>query len=393
MTTTTDHARLFDQITAPENRADPYGLWAQLREEPVSRQHDGRWVITGYPEARAIIDDPRITATQPQPPPVPFVVLDPPEHDIIRAQIMKHFGPPHRPDFVTTLSDRITDAANDSLDRIADQPKMDLVADFAYRVPVAVICTVLGVPPEDETAFSAWTRDISKFADPAVMTPADMAAAQRAWGEASQYMGRLIFDKRRHPGPDLLSGLATAGDLPDDQIIMNAIVLLNGGHETTVNAIANGVLLMLRQPDLLATLRDRPELMAAAFEEILRLEPPLQFRDRRSLADIEIDGRTIPAGADIIIGYAAANRDPRRFPNPDQLVVGREDNQHLAFNTGVHYCFGAPMARLEGRIALNLWLRRVSEPRLLDDPPPYQPSAAIRGPAELLIGHQTIDSR
>ena len=385
-----DRSLLLDRVIAQESRADPYDLWAALREEPVSWQQGDRWAVTGYPEARAIIDDPRISVSVPGAGSAMFLVLDPPRHDVMRAAVMRHFGPPHKPGFVQSMTQRIVDAANRSFDAVAGQREMDLVSALAYPVPVSIICAVLGVPPEDEPQFSLWVEQLSKLAEPSALTPEDMGPVQRAQEEAESYLAQLISDKRAHPQDDLLSGLVTDGELSDDEIIQNAKILLLAGHETTVHSINNGVLMMLRRPELMEALQERPPLIAGAFEEMLRLDPPVQFRSRVAVAEIEIGGKTIPSGNEIVIGYAAANRDPRQFTDPDQFVLGREDNQHLSFNAGIHYCFGAPLARLESRIALDLFLRRVRAPRLVEDPPPYRPSALLRGPAELRIGFDEI---
>lgn len=385
-----DRSLLLDRVGAQENRAHPYDLWAALREEPVSWQQDDRWAVTGYPEARAIIDDPRISASVPGAGAATFLVLDPPRHDVMRAAIMKHFGPPHKPGFVQSLTQRIVDAANRSFDAVAGQREMDLVSALAYPVPVSIICAVLGVPPEDEPQFSVWVEQLSKLAEPSALTLEDAGPVQHAQEDGESYLAQLIRDKRADPQDDLLSGLVTDGELSDDQIIENAKILLIAGHETTVHSINNGVLMMLRRPELLEALRERPSRIAGAFEEMLRLDPPVQFRSRVAVAEIEIGGATIPAGSEVVIGYAAANRDPRQFIHPDRFVLGREDNQHLSFNSGIHYCFGAPLARLESRIALDLFLRRVRAPRLVEDPPPYRPSALLRGPAELRIGFDEI---
>ena len=148
--------------------------------------------------------------------------------------------------------------------------------------------------------------------------------------------------------------------------------------------------MMLREPELLDALRERPSLIAGAFEEKLRLDPRVRFRSCVAVAEIEIGGTTIPADSEVVIGYPAANRDPRQFPDPDRFILRREDNRHLSFNSGIHYCFGAPMARLESRIAIDLFLRRVRVPRLVEDPPSYRSSGLLRGPAELRIGFDEI---
>lgn len=390
-TETDDRSTLLDRIGAQENRANPYDLWAELRRHPVSRQSGGRWAVTGYPEASAIIDDPRISAKIPedQGPPT-FIALDPPEHDVMRAAIMKHFGPPHRPGFVQSLTQRIVDAADHAFDEAAAQQEMELVGALAYPVPISVICAVLGVPAEDEPEFSRWTEELSRLAEPSSITPEDAGGIQKAQEEAQDYLQRLVQEKHAHPQDDLLSGLAADGKLSDEEIIANAKILLIAGHETTVHSIANGVLLLLRQPELLDTLREQPSLVSAAFEEILRLDPPVQYRSRIAVADIEIGGTTIPGGSEVVIGYAAANRDPRQFEDPDRFVLERRNNLHLSFNTGIHYCFGAPMARLESRISIETFLRRVQGPRLLEDPPLYRSSALLRGPARLRIGFDGI---
>ncbi|MCU1405486.1 MAG: cytochrome [Glaciihabitans sp.] len=401
----------FAEILKPENRAAPNELWAQLREEPVSRQDDGTWVVTGYNEVRALAADPRISADfrtgmsaeELAAVGAPgeggsvggnFVVEDPPAHDRDRAKAMKHFGPPHRPGFVASLEGAIQRYVDTSLDRLRGQEQMDVVADFSYPLPVRVICDVLGVPPEDEPQFSLWTTAISLQAspdlrdDPVASQQADVASQQ-----AAAYMYGLIQRRKVDPGNDMISDMVsdTSEDrLTDQQIISNAIILLIAGHETTVNAVSSGILLLLRNPETAELLRERPELMPGAFEEILRLEPPVQFRDRRTLSDIDIAGVTIPRFATVQLSYAAANRDPNRFADPDRFDPEREDNQHLSFNTGLHYCFGAPLARLEGILALRTWLRRVQNPRLLVDPPPYRRSPALRGPSELLVGFDEI---
>jgi cytochrome P450 len=206
-------------------------------------------------------------------------------------------------------------------------------------------------------------------------------------------MGALVAERHKHPGNDLLSGLISSGDpadrLSDDDAISTAVLLMIAGHETTVNLIANGVLTFLRYPEVLERLRREPELMIGAVEELLRYEPPVQFTDRITLAALEVAGVAIPKGAPLIMLLAAANRDEARFANGEQFVPDREDNQHLGFLTGIHYCFGAPLARLEAQIALREFVRRFERPRLFE-PPPYRTNATLRGPSELMIDVQRV---
>lgn len=394
---------LFAELLSPSHRAAPQELWAQLREHPVSRQRDGTWVVTGYDEVLALSADPRISAAHDRDEErasehrtANFIVEDPPEHNEDRARVMRHFGPPHRPGFVASLETSINRYVDDALDRLHGRTRTDVVADLAYPLPVSVICDVLGVPHEDEPQFSAWTTAIALLASPdARLDPEMSREGNEASQKASAYMYGLVQRRKTDPGDDMISGMVNddspSGRLSDEQIVSNAILLLIAGHETTVNAIANGVLLLLRNPQQLDWLRTHPELMPGAFEEILRLEPPVQFRDRRALSDIPIAGVTIPEGATVQLSYAAANRDPHRFNDPDRFDPEREDNQHLSFNTGLHYCFGAPLARLEGTLALTAWVRRIVKPRLVEDPPPYRPNAALRGPSHLLVDFDRVE--
>jgi cytochrome P450 len=395
---------LLSEIYDQSQRATPQKLWAEMRSEPVSRQDDGSWVITSYDAVRALTADPRVSAAEgfeeakgasdQDSGSANFVIEDPPEHTRDRAAVMKHFGPPHRPGFVASMETSISRYTETSLDALRGRDRMDVVTDFAYPLPVRVICDVLGVPQEDEPSFSVWSAALSMLGAPDA--PSHPEVMQRG-GEAAQaagaYMAGLVQRRKTDPGDDMISDMVqdtSEQRLTDSQIISNAIILLIGGHETTVNAISNGILLFLRNPDQLERVRDNPALMPGAFEEILRLEPPIQFRDRHTLTDIEIDGKTIPAGSTIQLSYAAANRDPARFPDPDRFDPARPDNQHLSFNTGLHYCFGAPLARLEGIVALNAWLRRVENPRLVQDPPPYRSNPVLRGPSELLVDFDRI---
>jgi cytochrome P450 len=202
-------------------------------------------------------------------------------------------------------------------------------------------------------------------------------------------MRGLIEERRAHPRDDLLSGLAVgddpAGRMDDADLVITMILLLIAGHETTVNLITNGALTLLRYPDELVRLGHDPGRIPFVIEELLRYEPPVQFVTRFALADIEIDGTTIPKGSGIRLILAAGNRDPRRFHDPDRFDPDRPDNEHLGFGGGIHYCVGAPLARMEGQIALMEFARRLVNPRLVADPPEYRPNAVLRGPRHLLV--------
>jgi cytochrome P450 len=208
--------------------------------------------------------------------------------------------------------------------------------------------------------------------------------------QLAQYMDHLIQSHAQQPGNDLISGLVT-DDGPDGRmspldIVVTSVLLLIAGHETTVNLITNGMLALLRYPEAMERLRHEPDLIVSTVEELLRFEPPVHMLPQRTaLADISIAGMTIPKGVPVILVLAAGNRDPDRFTEPDRFIPDRADNQHLGFGSGIHYCFGAPMARLEVQIALTELVRRLDNPRLVQDPPPYRPSPILRGPRHLLI--------
>ena len=398
---------LFHRITDYANRADPYPLYAELREARVARQEDGSYLVGTYHDIEALLHDPRIssdrrkrtvpdeTAEEGLPP--AFIGLDDPEHHRLRGLAMRSFGPPHTPDRIDGMHDEITRIVKDLIGSFQGKERIDVVDDFAYPLPVTVICRLLGVPIEDEPRFREWSDAIVAGIDP---TPGeDPTERPRAAAEARKamglYLGELAEKRRAHPSDDMLSafvggdgvgGDSSEGQLTPLEIMTTSVLLLIAGHETTVNLITNGILTLLRHPDELARLRAEPALMPRAVEELLRYEPPVQMLPQRTpLADIEVAGVTIPQGAPLILLLASGNRDPLRFPDPDRFDPTRDDHQHLGFGSGVHSCFGAPLARLEAQIALNELIQYLDHPRLVADPPPYRRSPVLRGPRHLLV--------
>jgi cytochrome P450 len=286
------------------------------------------------------------------------------------------------------MHDRIEELVDELLAARRERGRIDIVDDFAYPLPVTVICELLGVPREDEARFHTWTDTLAHALDPdpgEKMSQSALVAAQ----EMSAYMRALIETKRKNPADDLISALA-AGDDPAGQmdvpnLVMTFVLLLIAGHETTVNLITNGTLTLLRYPDELAKLHEHPARVPFVVEEALRYEPPVQFAQRFPLADIEVDGVTIPGGSGVRLMFAGANRDPQRFQDPDRFDPDRPAIEHLGFGGGIHYCLGAPLARIEGQIALSALARRLVNPRLVEDPPPYRPNAVLRGPLHLMV--------
>ncbi|MGW6237382.1 cytochrome P450 [Streptomyces sp. NPDC055094] len=396
---------LYQRITDYANRADPYPLYAELRENGVSRQDDGSYLVGTYHEIAALLHDPRISSdwrNRADPASVPlirrsseqmaFIGHDDPEHDRLRRIAMRPFGPPHTPGRIDALRADVTRICDELIDAFRDKDRVDIVEDFAYPLPVTVICRLLGVPHEDVPRIRAWTNAIIAGFD---LTPGqDEESRQRAGQDARLAMGEYIgdlSDKRRdHPSDDMISALVhdngPDGRLTRTELMATGTLLLIAGHETTVNLISNGTLTFLRLPDAHRLLRDKPELMPRAVEELLRYEPPVHLLPQRTpLADIEVADVMIPKGAPLVLVLAAGNRDPLRFDDPDRFDPTREDNQHFGFGSGIHNCFGAPLARVEAQIALNALVPRLEGFRLSEDPPPYRRSSILRGPRHLLI--------
>jgi cytochrome P450 len=393
-----DVARLFTELMEPANRPDPYPLYARMRETPVAPLADGFWAVSTHQEIEALLHHPGVSKEQDRstvggrsrsPGPTPFLFLDPPQHDRLRRLVMRRFTPAR----VAGMHVRVVALVDALLDAQRGHDQFDVVGDFAYPLPVTVICELLGVPREDEQRFHVWADVLAHNLDPdpGQETISGVAAAQQ---ELVAYIGDLVATRRAHPTDDLLSELAVgddpAGRLADPDLIATLILLLIAGHETTVNLITNGMLTLLRHPEELERLRRDPVRAVHVVEELLRYEPPVQFATRYALTDIDLAGATIPQGAGIRLMLAAGNRDPRAVPEPDRFDPGRREHRHLGFGGGVHYCVGAPLARLEGQVALTEVARRVVAPRLLQDPPPYRPNAVLRGPEHLPVGFAEI---
>lgn len=398
---------LFREATDYANRANPYPLYAQLRQTPVVRQEDGSYVVSTYREIVALLHDPRIssdlrnrTHTDEEQAPTPergglppsFIALDPPDHDHLRRLAMRGFGPPHTPERVSSMETELKQIVNRLIDQMRGKRQVDIVDDFAYPFPVTVICKLLGVPRQDEPRFHEWANAIVNSLDPNPQS--DLKELRRNGDQAFEALGRYMADliktHSKQPGDDLLSEMITdagpEGRMSLDQLVSTSVLLLIAGHETTVNLITNGMLTLLRHPDILERLRREPDLVIPLVEELLRYDPPVQFLPQRTaLSDITIANTTIPRGAPIILLLAAGSRDPKRFPDPDRFDPDREDNEHLGFGSGIHYCFGSPLARLEVQIALNALVQRLENPRLVVDMPPYRQSPVLRGPRHLLV--------
>ncbi|MBD0424543.1 cytochrome P450 [Streptomyces sp. TRM S81-3] len=361
----------------PAFLADPFPLYRQLREDgPVRRAVIAggldAWLVTRYEDGLAALSDPRLSsdvrdASDPrlmeQLPAFEresmtrnMLRTDPPDHTRLRRLVSKAFTARR----VAELQPRIQEITDRLLDAVAPVGRAELTADFALPLPVTVISELLGVPVDDRHDFQRWTDDM-------LMRGAerpDPGAMNEAWQHMHTYLTGLLENKRARPGDDLLSALINARDeeqrLNEDELIAMVFLLLVAGYVTTVNLIGSGIAALLAHPDQLRLLRDNPELLPTAVEEFLRYDGPVSPGIARfAREDVEIAGTTVPRGATVLIASAIADRDPARFPDPDRLDVTRPDNGHLAFGHGIHYCLGAPLARLEGRTAIGTVLRRL----------------------------------
>jgi len=410
----------WQQVLLYANRANPYPFYAELRKTPVSRQPDDSYVVSTYREIMAILHDPRVSSDLRKRPsaataPVEesaveptsayvreasMLTTDPPDHDRVRHLCMKHFGPPHTPELVSSLEPSFHHIVTDLLDKLKGATRADFVDQFAYRLPVTVICDVLGVPREDEVRFHAW---IQAFMDGLDFGPEAASEEQKnrlelgrkGMEEVRIYLAGLLDKYAKEPGQGLLSPMVNdtnSGErLSQGEILANAMLLLIAGHETTVNLIAHSVLTLLRYPAVLEKLRRERELVVPAVEEFLRFESSVQFwPTRTALEEIELAGMTIPKGSPVILVYASGNRDPNRFANPDEVDIERKDNEHLGYGSGIHLCFGAPLARLEAQVAIGEFTRRVKNPRLVVDPPPYRHNQVFRGPRHVMVDFEGV---
>lgn len=389
---------LFD----PSFKADPYPTYAKLRSSaPVYRAAlpDGRgvWLITRYDDVLAVLKDQRFVkdwrgALTPeqlaQVPPIPEVMkplsqnmldTDPPDHERLRALVSKAFTPR----LIERLRPRVQAISDGLLDAVQDRGEMDLINDYAFPLPITVIAELLGVPAEDRNNFREWS-------DAAVSGNASQEYMEQILIPHMQaftdYLRALFEEKRSNPKDDLVSALVRAeeaGDrLSEDELLGMVFLLLVAGHETTVNLIGNGVLALLQHPDQLRKLKEDPSLIKPAVEELLRYDGPVETSTERfAREDVEIGGQVIPRGEMVLVVLAAADHDPERFPDPDELDITRTDNRHLAFGKGIHHCLGAPLARMEGEIAISTLLRRMPNLRLKGSPESlsWRPGMILRG--------------
>ncbi|MFD9332372.1 cytochrome P450 [Streptomyces sp. NPDC060065] len=384
----------------PAFLADPYPAYEELRAR--GRVHyfepTKQWLVPHHADVSALLRDRRLGRTYqhrfthedfgrtaPSPEHEPFHVLndhgmldlEPPDHTRIRRLVSKAFTPRT----VERLKPYVDQLAGELVGRLVAAGGGDLLTDVAEPLPVSVIAEMLGIPESDRAPLRPWSADICGMYE---MNPSQETAAKavRASEEFTAYLMGLIEERRKEPGEDLISGLIAAYDegerLTEQEMISTCVLLLNAGHEATVNATVNGWWALFRNPGQLAALRADHSLVPTAVEELMRYDTPLQLFERWVLDDIEIDGTTIPRGDEIAMLFGSANHDPAVFTAPEELDLSRPDNPHISFSAGIHYCIGAPLARLELTASLRALLSLAPTLSLTAEPV-RKPAFVIRG--------------
>ncbi|MEU0118401.1 cytochrome P450 [Streptomyces bobili] len=386
--------------------ADPYPAYVELRERGrvIRYEPTDQWLVPHHADVSALLRDRRLGRTyqhrfthedfgRTAPPEEyePFhtlndhgmLDLEPPDHTRIRRLVSKAFTPRT----VERLKPYVERLAGELVDGLVAAGGGDLLTDVAEPLPVAVIAEMLGIPASERAPLRPWSADICGMYE---LSPSEETAgrAVRASVEFSEYLLELIAARRKEPGDDLISGLIAAHDegdrLTEQEMISTAVLLLNAGHEATVNATVNGWWALFRNPDQLAALRADHSLVPTAVEELMRYDTPLQLFERWVLDEIEIDGTVIPRGAEIAMLFGSANHDPSVFAAPDRLDLTRGENPHISFSAGIHYCIGAPLARIELAASMGALLAKAPTLRLAAEPE-RKPNFVIRGLAGLSV--------
>lgn len=382
----------FLDLLSQETKRDPVAFAARLQEQgpliqlPGFAGMGGAWLVTTYDDAIAVLKDPRFIkdiqklslpeSGQEAPGESTSMIhqllafrrdiltVDPPDHTRLRNLVSKAFTPR----MIEQLRPRIQQIADELLNAVLVQGSMDLIVDFAFPLPITVISEMLGIPTTDRSQFRSWTQVIVN----ASMEP-QMEDKLAALSEFVQYIQTLLADKRAHPGSDLTSGLVQVEErgefLSEAELISTIFLLIVAGHETTVNLIGNGMLALLEHPDQMHQLRADLSLLPGAIEELLRYTAPVSLSSPRWASEnISMHGMVIHKGEMLFVSLIGADTDPQQFPDPARLDILRREKQHVAFGKGIHYCLGAPLARLEGQIAIGTLLRRLPSLRLAGSP-------------------------
>lgn len=381
-------------IFSDDNRRNPYPLYDQIRSGTPLMLHpqSGLWMIFDYEGVNEVLTNHESFSSRHGPDWIVFT--DPPRHTKLRALISRAFTPRS----IANLEPRIAELSRELLDRVARRGEMDVAADLSVPLPIMVIAEMLGIPPADRVRFKGW-NDVMVNMSYAVAGTSEAAAATAefaaATAEMSSYLTDVLRERRSAPKDDLLTRLADA-EVDGERLTHTEMLgffqgLLLAGSETTTNLINNAILCFIDNPGELDRVRARPDLLPSAIEEVLRFRSPLQWMYRITRREVQMHGRTIPAGKRVLAMIGAANRDPRQFPDAGRFDITRDPNPHIAFGHGIHFCLGAPLARLESRIALGEMLKRLKRIRLASDEP-WQPRKGlhVHGPSRLEIRFEAM---
>jgi len=396
---TTASEPLFNPL-APEFIRNPYPYYERLRTtDPMHRTPLGAFVASRHAEASLVLRDKRFgkdyverTIKRYGPDIMKEPVFssmshwmlqqDPPDHTRLRGLVVKAFTARR----VEDMRPRIQQIVDQTLDRIIPQGRMDLIEDFAFRLPVTIICDMLGIPEEHRDVFYTSSRDGGRLLDPVPLSPEEITQGNAGNMMAQMYFQQLFELRRKQPGDDLTTQLVQAEEdgskLSNEELTANIILLFGAGHETTVNLIGNGLLALHRNPDQLVLLKANPGLITNAIEEFLRYDSSVQMSGRVALEDIEdLGGKRIPKGESVLCLLGSANHDPAVYPDrPERLDITRPNVRPLSFGGGIHFCLGAQLARIEAEIAISTLLRRLPELRLDDaENPEWRPTFVLRG--------------
>jgi cytochrome P450 len=390
---------LFNPLS-PDYIKNPYPHYVRLREhDPMHVNAHGAFVASRHADVTFVLRDKRfgkdyvertIRRYGPKIMDEPIfrgmshwmLQQDPPDHTRLRGLVVKAFTARR----VEDMRPRIQEIVDQTLDRIIPQGEMDLIEDYAFRLPVTIICDMLGIPEEHREMFYKGSRDGGRVLDPVPLSPEEIQQANVTSAMSRMYFENLFELRRKNPADDLITQLVQAeeaGDkLTNEELTANIIQLFGAGHETTVNLIGNGLLALHRNPDQLALLKARPELIGNAIEEFLRYDSSVQMTGRVALEDIEdLGGKRIPKGESVLCLLGSANHDPAVYPDhPERLDITRPNVKPLSFGGGIHFCLGAQLARIEAEIAISTLLRRLPELRLDDaENPEWRPTFVLRG--------------
>ena len=396
------------QMLEADYLSNPYPLYHRLRaNSPIfwDEEQGGCWSVTSYAEVLAGLRDARFSAQRmsietgwiPEKlksslePPISaltrqILFLDPPDHTRLRGLVSKAFTPR----MIEKLRPRIQQIVDELLDVAEEKGRLEAISDFTYPLPAIVIAEMLGVPTEDREHFTLWTSNFARLLDGGSgLTFEQLVENLQGVNEFMEYFRVLIRQQRQQPQDNLLQAMIDAEDhgdvLSENEVLGNCVLLLAAGHGTTTHLIGNGLLALLRHPEQIEILRAEPEHLPGAVAELLRFDSPVQMTSRIAKEDLVLGSQSIKAGQEVLFSLGAANHDPAQFEQPDSLNLRRAENRHMAFGQGIHFCLGAPLARIEAEIAFASFFKRFSDPHLETNEVEWFPSQVFRGLLELPI--------